>query len=406
MSDTSLQILLVEDNPGDALLVQEMLSDLDPGTFAVRRAGSLLEALDALARESSDVVLLDLNLPDSFGLETFTSLRTHVPDVPVVLLTGNDDDAMAMRAVEKGAQDYLVKDRLDSETLIRALRYAVVRQQRDGNGGGTRPAARGGQIIGLLGAKGGVGATTVACHLASALKALSNSSVLLADADLDGGTAGFMMQAKTPYTLLDAVENVYRLDEGFWHSMVHTSRSGVDVITSPALLGKVDVPEMGRLRHVLRYARASYKWVVIDLGRLDAVARSMLTDLDRLLLVTNSDLMSVHDAGRVAESLTEMGIPDDRVALVHNHSSRQSAGLDVLKSVVPLAVHADLPAADKELAAACTRGELVAADCAFGGEIRRLAQTVSGLECGKKEGAGFSLKKLPLFGGREASATN
>jgi len=383
-----------------------MLSDVDSGSFVVRCSSSLLETLDALARESADVVLLDLNLPDSSGLDTFTSLRTHVPDVPVVLLTGNDDDAVAMRAVEEGAQDYLVKDRLDSDTLVRALRYAVVRQHRDDGGGVTGPIARGGQIVGVLGAKGGVGTTTIACHLATALKALSGSSVLLADADLDGGTAGFMMQAKTPYTLLDAVANVYRLDKGFWQSMVHTTRTGIDVITSPALLGKVDVPELGRLRHVLRFARASYEWVVVDLGRLDAITRSVLTDLDHLLLVTSSDLMSVHDAGRVAESLAEFGIPDNRVGLVHNYSSRQSAGLDVLRTVVHLQVRADLPAADKELAAACTRGELLREDCPFGGEIRRLAQTVSGLESRKKEGALFSLKNLPIFGGREARATN
>jgi Flp pilus assembly CpaE family ATPase len=403
MSETPLQILLVEDNPGDALLVQEMLSDADAGVFEMRRAASLLEGLDALAERSADVVLLDLNLPDSHGLETFSSLRKHAPEIPVVLLTGHDDDSLALSAVEEGAQDYLVKDRLEPETLLRAVRYAVVRQQRGGPPSTDSPGDGGGRMIGVIGAKGGVGTTTVACHLAAALQGLSGGPVLLADADVDGGTAGFLMQAKSPYTLLDAVDNVYRLDEGFWRSLIHETGDGVHVITSPALLGRVAVKETGRLRHVLRFARSLYPWAVVDLGRLTAVAAAVLTEIDRLLLVSTSDLMSAHDAGRVAESLTGDGIEPGRLSLIHNHASRGAAGTDVLEAVVKLPIVADMPASDKEMTAAYTRGVLVDPSSAFGREVTKLAATVSGLQPAGKGASGFSLKNLPLFGKREAA---
>ncbi len=403
MPDTSLQILLIEDNPGDALLVQEMLSDADSEVFELRRANSLLGGLDALAERGADVVLLDLNLPDSHGLETFSSLRKHAPDVPVVLLTGNDDDGLALRAVEEGAQDYLVKDRLDSEALVRALRYAVVRQCRTGStpaAGSEKPRGR---LIGVMGVKGGVGATTVACHLAAALQELSGGPVLLADTDLDGGAVGFLMQAKTQYTLLDAVDNVYRLDEGFWQSLVCQTRSGIHVVTSPALLGREELRETGRLRHVLRFARANYPWVVLDAGRLTASARAVLPELDRLLLVTTSDLMSAHDAGRVVKTLLADGISAELLSLVHNRASRCPAGSDVLKAVVSLPLAADLPPAEKEIGAAYTKGVLAAADSPFGREMKRLAAAVSGLKPESKSSSGFSLKRLPLFGNRETA---
>src|SRR5262245_31402485 len=125
MSPSSpIRILLVEDDPGDAELLLETLAEGSTPTFHVDRVERLQTALERLGRDSIDVVLLDLSLPDSRGLETFTKLRAQVPSLPIVILTGFDDDSFAIEAVSKGAQDYLIKGRVDRADLVRTIRYA------------------------------------------------------------------------------------------------------------------------------------------------------------------------------------------------------------------------------------------------------------------------------------------
>jgi signal transduction histidine kinase len=120
-------VLLIEDNPGDADLVRLRLIETDPPVM-VNCVSRLSEALKSLAVTTPSLVLLDLNLPDSKGAETFRRVLEKAPNVPVVILSGQDDEAMAMKAVHNGVQDYLVKGDITSKQLERAVRYAIERQ--------------------------------------------------------------------------------------------------------------------------------------------------------------------------------------------------------------------------------------------------------------------------------------
>ena len=125
------RLLLIEDNPGDARLIQEMLSEASDISFDLECAGRLSTGLAHLAEGDIDVVLLDLGLPDSQGLDTFTRVYAQAPEVPIVVLTGLDDVMLASRAVREGAQDYLVKNELYDNLLIRATHYAIERKQAE-----------------------------------------------------------------------------------------------------------------------------------------------------------------------------------------------------------------------------------------------------------------------------------
>ena len=127
----TLTVLVVEDSPADADLVVEALADAE-GEFHFENAESLDEALSRLERDGLDVVLLDLSLPDSQGLDTLARLRARAPAVPVVILSGLDDAELAARAVAVGAQDYLVKGRVDGSVLARTLTHAVGRARASG----------------------------------------------------------------------------------------------------------------------------------------------------------------------------------------------------------------------------------------------------------------------------------
>ena len=124
-----LRVLLVEDNPGDADLIREMLPERGPVSFTILRASRLSEALDVLRTRDVDVVLLDLGLPDSTGLDTLRVLQPAAPNIPIIVLTGNADDEQAVAAIGEGAQDYLVKGRESAGVLMRHLRFAVQRSE-------------------------------------------------------------------------------------------------------------------------------------------------------------------------------------------------------------------------------------------------------------------------------------
>ncbi len=124
------RILLVEDNPGDARLIREMLRDAQHFEFALTLASRLSEARDHLAAAPFDIVLLDLVLPDSQGLQTLSAIQRHAPDATaIVVLTGLTDDTTGLEAVRQGAQDYLIKGQTDEHLLVRAITYAVERTQ-------------------------------------------------------------------------------------------------------------------------------------------------------------------------------------------------------------------------------------------------------------------------------------
>ncbi|MBI3445676.1 MAG: EAL domain-containing protein [Magnetospirillum sp.] len=126
-----LSVLVIEDNPGDARLVELYLHEDPARPFHVIKAARLSEGLAALQAEPVDVVLLDLSLPDSFGMDSLARLRAASPSVPVVVLTGTSDEGLALEALRQGAQDYLVKGQGDGELVRRAIRYAIGRSQAD-----------------------------------------------------------------------------------------------------------------------------------------------------------------------------------------------------------------------------------------------------------------------------------
>jgi len=127
----SLKILLVEDNPGDARLLSELLQEAGPKFASMQHAGRLDQALEMLCQSSFDVILLDLSLPDSQGLETVTRAKHAVGHVPLIVLTGLGDEELAVKAVKCGAQDYLVKDEVTAQWITRSITYAIERRRSE-----------------------------------------------------------------------------------------------------------------------------------------------------------------------------------------------------------------------------------------------------------------------------------
>lgn len=130
MTEEALQIILVEDNEGDVRLLQEIFSEVDIIELNLKHVAFLGEAVEKLKTQNFDLILLDLMLPDSFGLETLTRMQQAAPALPIIVLTAIVDEALAVQAVQSGAQDYLIKGEISSHLLVRSIRYAIVRQRQ------------------------------------------------------------------------------------------------------------------------------------------------------------------------------------------------------------------------------------------------------------------------------------
>ena len=129
MANNKVNILLVEDNPMQTRLIQKLLAKSENPSFDVTSVETLGAALEQLERQASDLILLDLMLPDSQALETFFRVKAQAPDIPIIVQSALDDVNLAARAVDKGAHDYLVKDRITSTSLIRSIRYSIERMR-------------------------------------------------------------------------------------------------------------------------------------------------------------------------------------------------------------------------------------------------------------------------------------
>jgi Flp pilus assembly CpaE family ATPase len=322
-----LEVLLV-DSPEETSGTLKMLAD-ESQAFSTWRAASLLEALDVLARRTFDIIVSELNLPDSYGLDTFETLRLHTCGIPIVIMTSAINEPLAFSAVERGAQDYLIKGKVTNAALNRVIRYVVARYHGSQRGSETDQTT--GRVIGVLGAKGGVGATTVSAHLAMELREQAargqpDAKILIVDLEANSSSAAVLFQTKSQFTLADAAANLHRLDRKFWSAIVSEARPGVDLLSPPGGKGYTEMPAPERVRHVVRFARKLYPLVLVDLGAPSLLAMEVIQETQDLVLVMTPNLIEMIEARRALERLAETSLTADHIHLLWNRVTRHHAG--------------------------------------------------------------------------------
>jgi len=127
----SIKILLIEDNEGDVRLIREMLNEVKNLAFNVEASGLLNKTLKIFESRKFDAILLDLNLPDSVGIETVSKTLEVIRDTPIIVLTGLNEESLAISMVKMGVQDYIVKEQLTSVLLARSIQYAIKRKKTE-----------------------------------------------------------------------------------------------------------------------------------------------------------------------------------------------------------------------------------------------------------------------------------
>ncbi|MGA3213674.1 MAG: response regulator, partial [Terriglobales bacterium] len=319
MEQKSISVLLIEDNPEFAQLVLSWLSAAGGDVaFALSWADSLAGGLNEISRGGVEAVVLDLGLPDSDGLGTFTAVhkQAELRGIPVIILSGSDTESLALQTIQEGAENYLVKSACNAPQLSRALRYAVAKH--------TAEVASRTRVIGVVGAKGGVGATTIACTLATELRIQTGKRVLLADLDVQAGLVAFMMGVDPQYTFQYAIANSHRLDQSCWNAIVARNSDNLDIASSPAYLGHGDVPAE-TIHQVIALVQPFYDWMVLDLGRLSKLSVALLNRINEIFVVTSTGITSLYEAKRAVEALAKAGFAGEQIRLIVNETSQAPA---------------------------------------------------------------------------------
>jgi pilus assembly protein CpaE len=270
-----------------------------------------LADLDTLAQATTtqpDAVVVDLreqsHVPPALPL-----LRRHHPATGIVIVASLDPVLM-LEAMRAGVTECITEPlrRADLEAAI----ARVVTQRPMG--------AKEGQVFAFLGAKGGVGTTTVAVNIAAALAQIYPNETLLIDLHLINGDASVFLGAEPSFSVVDALDNTHRLDEAFFRTLVIRTKSGVDLLASSARAqaGPLDVR---RIRNLLEFAASHYRFVVLDVPRSDAVMLDALESAVRIVVVANQELATVRNASRVTTALRRR-YGEKRVTVVVSRSDR------------------------------------------------------------------------------------
>ena len=265
----------------------------------------------ANVRRSPDALFIDMrgaaSLPSALG----TFKRRH-PDAGVVLIAGALDPALLLEAMRAGVTE-VVTAPFDQSDLERALGRAVV----------DREPVELGRVYGFIGAKGGVGTTTIAVNVATSLGATSKPTrSLLIDLHPAGGDAALFAGAEPRFSVTDALENISRLDRSYFKNLVVPSGPHTDLLAAP------DRPRAGafdrqNVQQLIDFAATAYKHTVLDLARSDGVILESLDQLTAIYIVANQELPTVRSASRLAASLRER-YGRDKVTVILSRSDRQA----------------------------------------------------------------------------------
>src|ERR1051326_8401400 len=244
--------------------------------------------------------------------------------------------------IQEGAEDYLVKSTCTAELLVKTLRYAVIRRKSQFRQALTAGASEKARTIGVVGAKGGVGTTTVACNLAAGLRQQTGKEVLLADLDANAGLVSFLLNLDPQYSLADAVNNVERLDRSCWETIAVHGVGGIEILASADMLGNNELP-VEDLKRVFNLINPFYDWIVIDFGRLNHMQMSLLEQVSEMFVVTTAALPSLHEAKRVIDALASGGMDRERLRLIVNQADGFAAlSGNELKQIFGIGVYATL----------------------------------------------------------------
>ena len=337
--------------------------------------------LESVTVKPTEVAVIDLR--GEKGLPAMvSSLKRHHPDMGVVIVASALDPALLLEAMRAGVSEVLPEPFV-SEDVRKAIERVTEK----------RMTAEPGRVFGFIGAKGGVGTTTVAVNVATALGLASKPSrVLLVDLHQMGGDAAIFMGAEPRFSVMDALDNMHRLDETFFRTLVVPAAPNTDLLSSPErpMPGLFD---RDRVQRLISFASTVYKQTIVDLPQSDGATLDALDELTTIYVVANQELATVKSASRLTAMLRER-YGRDRVTLILSRSDRHNEiGRDDVEKAVGVQITHMFPSDYRVALQALNKGRPVALDNhnELSASFKRFAHRLAGtrVEHHRKESGGL-----------------
>jgi pilus assembly protein CpaE len=328
------------------------------------------EGLSSLAHAGAvqpAVLVVDLRDQTEFPAELALVKRQH-PATSVLLVVPALDPKLMLEAMRAGVSEVVVHPVSESE-LHAAIKRLV----------GSHTATVRGDVFAFIGAKGGVGTTTVAVNVASALAKTGSDSTLLIDLNTVCGDASVFLGVEPRFSVVDALANVQRLDAAYFGGLVVRSKFGLELLgaSSRPATGSFDAAPM---RTLLDFASQTYRYTVLDVPRSDATALDALEEATKIVLVVNQELATVRNASRMAATLRER-YSQARLSLVLTRTDRRAEiGLDDVERTVGIEVSHSFPSDYRLALQAMNKGRPIALDSQsdLGSAFVAFARSLSG----------------------------
>lgn len=312
-----IHALLIEDNRIEARQTQHWLAANKEIGIEVEWVDQLSSGLERLATGRIDVVLLDLNLPDSRGLETFITLHQRMPGVPVIVLTGEHDESIGILAVEKGAADYLVKQEVDGVKLPKIVHYTVARHRAQVEQITKTLRRQAGRVVSFLGAKGGVGTTTAALNVAVGLAEMGKS-VIFAELQPTFGDLAFSLQWN-PTTSFASLQEVPpdQIDEQELLPLLCQGPAATRILFGSHAKVTNWEPDVEHIEVVIKGLAHVADFVILDLPGWPSMATSAAVRLSQFVaVVTAREPLSVQCGKSAVAQLKSWGISGGLVGAI------------------------------------------------------------------------------------------
>lgn len=348
-------ILLIEDDPDFAQLIRAALSE---DTFEIRPAATMAEALALLEQFRPEAILVDLTLADSSGLDTFLRVKKHAPGIPIVVLTGLDDDQVAIRSVECGAQDYLVKASLQPKLLARSMNMAVSRQALSSqrSQAAATPAASGlpGSVFSFIGSKGGVGTSTTAINTAAVLARNGFETVLIEWQQGSPGTLHLYLEAEPSHDLGALLRKPASsiLVSDLRNCLVRVV-AGLRLLGFPASRGTWRTLDAEHAYAIVSAAREAYPFVLLDLPpRIDEGVAQALKLSDSIVMIADREPASLQCCAALARQIRLATSQSQQIGLALVYRTEFDSPVPLADIHKELKVHplADVPSAARSIA--------------------------------------------------------
>jgi pilus assembly protein CpaE len=318
--------------------IADLLSNSETSSsFTEEDPSDWKEVLHRASQDRPDVLLVELSAISTDLAIALKALKRAAPQTKIIALHQSDDPQVILAAMRAGANEFVSPP--FGEHLGPAL-DRVIESQKDESS----PERRG-KVVGFLSAKGGCGATTLACHIAADLRRQTGKQVLLADLDLTSGMVGFLMKTQGTYSILDVISNASRLDESFWKALISPYKTGIDVIASPEDFSHENAPNRDQLRQAIRFMRTQHDWIVLDLGRsLNEMAAALYGELDELFLISVLEVSALHGLKTIAQKLRDRGEDLTKLEIVLNRTPKMmDITQEELQKVIGRPLYAMLP---------------------------------------------------------------